>query len=220
MAKVVLLIMTDGRDYIWETSKSWANFSRYDHIVINDDSGNEGFARRLSREFPSASIVSSGKRSGFDGAVRNAWRALRDIDADYILWCEDDFVINEYIDVDDMIFVLEQDPNMQQLVLMRQPWNEQEVAAGSIISVDPQDFVEWHDEYGHGWLQHRKYFSTNVNLHRKSLLDREWPVGQHSEGRFSIELFKDPEAHVAIWGRRSDPPKITHIGHNRTGFSY
>ena len=221
MAKVLLLIMTDGRtDYLNVAKDSYHRLSRYSSVAINDDSGSPEYRAWLERAFPGAFINSSEGRSGFGGAIINAWDYASQFDAEYIFHMEDDFIITRDIDIDAMIRVLEDNPHIAQLALRRQPWNDIERAAGGIVESRPTEYVEWHDDFGNAWLQQRLFFTTNPSLYRMSLTQRGWPLGEHSEGVFGIELFKDPSIYTAYWGTRNSGEWCEHIGHERAGHTY
>jgi hypothetical protein len=119
-----------------------------------------------------------------------------------------------------MVAVMDRNPHLQQMSLLRQPWNEIEAAAGGIMQCNPDDFVEC--SYGpNQWVEHRRFFTTNPCLYRKSLIEsRTWPLGPQSEGIFSIELLSDPRATCGIWGKKFGTPKVEHIGYERTGIGY
>lgn len=221
---IALLVMTDGRDHIFETIPSFtANASGpISERWIHDDSGDPAHAAKLQEAFPDFTVVSSAGRSGFGGAIRSAWQTLRErSSARYVFHLEDDFTFARPLDLAAMTVLLDTRPELVQVALRRQPWNAEEIAAGGIVEQHPGDY---RDEY-HLWLDvayltHRRFFTTNPCVYRRSLLDRDWPTGSDSEGRFSIELFRNPVARSAYFGARDSGEWVHHIGSTRVGSGY
>lgn len=221
---ISLLVMTDGRaDCL---ARSVASFDRLagpvTARVIHDDSGSPSYARHLAENYPGWTVVSTGRRSGFAGAYRNAWAWLRrHCDTDWVFSTEDDFVFTTDVNLSELVAVMEFRPDMAQMALLRQPWNAQETAAGGIVQMDPDSYHDCYDGTHH-WLQHRKFFTTNPHLLRTDFVRRhDWPEGTQSEGRFGIGLFAaNPATVCGFWGRRGDPPRVEHIGTVRVGTGY
>lgn len=222
---LTLLVMTDGRaDCL---ARSVASYDRLHgpitDRVIHDDSGDPAYRAHLTDTYHGWTVVSTGQRSGFAGAYRSAWQWLRSHGrTDWVFSTEDDFVIADDVDLDAMVRVMAWRPYLCQMALLRQPWNDQETAAGGIVAMHPGDYADCGDGNGHHWLTHRRHFTTNPHLVRRSfILDHDWPQGTESEGRFGIGLFADsPAIHAAYWGRRDDPPRVEHIGLQRVGTGY
>jgi hypothetical protein len=217
---IVLVVMSDGRsDYLTRSVASFAHLhGTITTRIIHDDSGDDDHHAWLRRHFPDFQLVTTHGRQGFAGAYRSARNWLKTCTVEpFILSTEDDFVINRPVDVDDMAAALTGNPHLIQLVLKRQPWNPAEQAAGGIIEQHPDDYTQ-----RAGWVEHRRFFSTNTSVYRRSLLDVEWPEGADSEGHFGIGLLDryGPTARFAFWGAKDDPPLISHIGHERIGVGY
>lgn len=220
---IALLVMTDGRDHIFETLPLARAFllGPVSEVWIHDDSGDAAHGEKLRRVFPDCRVVQTAGRSGFGGAIRSAWSALRaGSSTPFVFHLEDDFRFFRIVELDRMAAVLAHHPELVQLALRRQPWNAEELAAGGIVEQHPADFVEVADEVGNVWLEHRRFFTTNPSLYRRELLDHEWPAGEQSEGRFSIELFSAPELRSAYWGSRDSGEWVQHIGMHRAGTGY
>lgn len=220
--EVVLLVMTDGR---LECLKHAIASARehlkgpITHRLIHDDSGDDAYRQQLSELFPDFEIIHGGDRQGFGGAIRSAWSHVRGLQQGFLFHLEDDFLFNEDIFLDQMISVLDQRPHLVQLALRRQPWNDQEKAAGGIVEMNPSSYEDCTDGV-HDWLEHRNFFTTNPCLYRRSLCERGWPSGENSEGRFGISLCEDPEVRFGYWGARSSGEKVRHIGDVRVGTGY
>lgn len=217
--------MTDGRrDCI---TRSVATFDKLigpiSVRVMHDDSGDPNYRDWLWDTFGSDGWVihSTGERSGFGGAYRSAWRWLREHDRNpFVMATEDDFEIRDPVRLHDLMQILDTQPHVAQVALLRQAWNADERRAGGIIEQHPRDYHDRTDGTLH-WLEHRRFYTTNPSLVRRRLiLEHDWPVGGQSEGRFSARLFKNPATVSAFYGQRQDPPRVTHIGRQRVGTGY
>lgn len=217
---ITLLAMTDGRDDLLEKTLE----SSYTHLkgpishrVIHTDNGLV-HRSQLARRYPNFHVI-GGRRLGFGGAINRAWSYILTRRNNYVFHLEDDFLFNRDIELGAMVSILHAEPNLHQLCLRRQPWNEQERQAGGIIEVWPDSYVDCRRN-GHEWLEHRLFFSTNPSLYRKSLCERGWPIGPRSEASFSQNLFKDPKAVCGFWGSRHSGEWVHHIGLERVGKTY
>lgn len=227
---VLLLVMTDGRrDCIERAIPSLEQHLYGQNIrstitrrVIHDDSGDPDYRDWLVGKFDDYEVIwHPAGRQGFGGAYRNAWRFLTGAEEPFVFSTEDDFVLNRAVNLDDLAFVLAVRPHLAQLALRRQPWNPDELQAGGVIEQHPDAYTDMVGYGGKKWLEHRLFFTTNPSLIRRRLCSQGWPDTEHSEGHFSIDLFRqDPEATCGFWGARSDGPWVTHIGTERVGVGY
>lgn len=213
-----LLIMTDGRR--WCIDKTIDSLRTHlhgsiDKVLIHDDSGDSAYWDWLGDRYPYEIYTTAG-RSGFAGAIQSAWNV---VDDDYILHWEDDFVLKKDVYIDDLIKVLSK-PFVVQVALKRQPWNDQEKAAGGMIEMHPDSYTEKTDGEV-TWTEHRRYFTTNPSLYHGSLALNDWPDAPESEGKFGIKIFKtNPNAVSTYFGGKFDPPLVDHIGDIRVGNGY
>ena len=220
---ITLLVMTDGRaDCL---ARSMASLHRLRgpiaQRVMHDDSGDPAYRAHLTDTYHGWTVISTGQRSGFAGAYRSAWRWLRDHGTcEWVFSTEDDFELVRDVDLAAMISVMAYRP-LAQMALLRQPVNPAEKAAGGIVAQHPGDYRECTDGT-HRWLQHRRFYTTNPHLVRRSFVAaHDWPDGPESEGRFGIGLFAaEPVTVCAFWGGRDDPPLVEHIGAQRVGTGY
>lgn len=214
--------MTDGRTDCLTRAIESARYNlqgEVTHKVIHDDTGDEAHRDYLRGAFPDFEVIGQPTRQGFGGAIRSAWANLRTRPERSVFHLEDDFVFNEPIELPMMQQVLDRNPQLVQLALRRQPWNDAERAAGGIVEQHPDDYVDCSDGLSH-WLEHRRFFTTNPSMYRRVLMEMEWPESEHSEGRFGLALCENPTARFGYWGRRTDPPKVHHIGDQRAGTGY
>lgn len=134
----------------------------------------------------------------------------------WIFWLEDDFTFNQPVDLTEMQALIEQH-DLAQLSLMRQPWYEPEIEAGSVIDSLPADAFAQRD----GYVEHAAYWTMNPMLTRRSLLaQHRWPQGRRSELRFGHQVFADPRVRAGILGSIEGPPRVEHIGLERAGKGY
>lgn len=218
-SEIALLVMTDGRtEYIKQTilsAKCMLN-GPITEYWMHDDSGDEGHRQWLRSQFPAFTHIGTGPRRGFGGAYNFAWKTLAiRSKTSFIFGLEDDFTFNWEVPLEAMAQVLVKNPHVYQMALRRQAWNSEEIKAGGVIERWPDDFEEIEQD-GLVWLEHRRWYTTNPNLYRRSLLEREWPTDKDAEGHFGIKLFLDPLAKCGYWGRKIDAPWVNHIGIERT----
>lgn len=223
MDGITLVIMTDGRkQYLTRTIDSlYQLHTFFNQKIIHDDSGDPEFGAWLRRTFLEFEIYSTGQKSGFAGAYNSAWNYVRNNGVnDWIFFTEDDFVFTRPVNVYTMIEVMENNPHIVQMALRRQAWSERERLVGGVVETAPQEYTDVTDGKFQ-WLEHRQFFTTNPSLLRISLIDEhEWPLEEHSEGMFSIDLFADEKLVSGYWGARDSGEWVEHIGVERVGSGY
>lgn len=223
----ILLVMTDGRRHCIERAVESAmdHLGWFDRVVIHDDSGDPDYRAWLREVFAPDDFehVATGCRSGFGGAIRSAWAHLAespDLHERFVFHLEDDFIFKRQVDLAAMAQVLDRHPYLMQLALRRQPWNDEERAAGGIVEQHPDDYIEHQDADDNHWLEHRRFFTTNPSLYRAKLCRQPWPRGPHSEGRFTHQLLASPKVRFGFWGARDSGEWCEHIGLERVGTGY
>lgn len=222
---IPIIVLTNGRrDCIARTIPSIReHLTGAGDMVIVDDSGDANYRAWLAETFPGALVtaVAPGP-AGYWRAMRVVWAIARDSAADAVAFWEDDFVLLGDVAVTCLARVLDEQPHLTQIALLRQPWWPNEHDAGGLIpalEAQGQVFEERTDGREH-WIEHRACFTGNPSLIPRRTFERDWPEGAWSESRFGQLLFRDPPARGAYWGRRSDPPRVEHIGHQRVGRDY
>jgi len=222
---IVLVVMTDGRRACIEQTIPSALAQLDGPIslkVIHDDSGDASYRLWLRQRFGGAGwvILGDGPRSGFGAAYQRTWQWLAGhVSEPWVFSTEDDFTFNHGVDLRAVVEAMEAEPRLRQIALRRQPWNPDEVAAGGVVELRPDEF---HDATvaGHDLLAHRLFWTTNPSLHRTDLCRVGWPDGPQSEGIWSAQLFADPDALCAYWGARDSGEWVRHIGDARVGVGY
>jgi hypothetical protein len=216
---VTLLLFTDGRRKL--LLKTAASLDERlsgpvsTRLLIND-SGDAAYGSFLDARFPHYQRVHHGKRLGFCGAVQSGWANLPK-DTDYVVHLEDDFLFNEQISLTDVIEVLDAHPYLAQMALRRQALGH-EVKFGGFVErfTDSYTDVAWR---GFHWFEHQRFFTTNPSVYPVRITKLGWPSAPECEGHFAFRLW--PAGYkCAFWGRKSDAPKVHHIGTHRAGTGY
>lgn len=222
---ILLLVITDGRrDCIEQTLSSAETnlLGPIDRRIIYDDSGDAENQAWLRDRFGDHYIVTHHPdgRQGFGGAIRFLWDRMANAPERFVFHLEDDFTFNRPVDLTAMAEVLDAHPDLVQLALRRQPWNESEQHAGGIVEQHADAYDEMVDDAHRRWLEHRLFFTTNPSLYRRSLCAGGWPDTAQSEGIFTHRLLADPAVRFGFWGGRDSGESVTHIGHQRVGVGY
>lgn len=231
---IALLVMTDGRrDCIDRTLASVEDYLDFPFglRLIHDDSGDPGYREwLLDRYHGRYEVISTPGRSGFGGAIRSAWSLLALPGMGkitHIFHLEDDFTFDRAVSIEFMAALLDERPELAQVVLRRQPWNDNEIRAGGVIEQHPDAYSDQMSNLGCPYLEHRQFYSTNPCLYRRALIDKEWPDGRYSEGHFTHRLLNEGfdkiaggDVRFAFWGSRDGGTWVTHIGEQRAGIGY
>lgn len=231
MTRIALLVMADGReDYLAQTIAS-ARVSLMGPITerwLYAEGGDDAYRARLAEAYPEFTRIGEpGQLRGFTGSIQDAWRILTEQSAaDYVFHLEQDFTFQRTVGLLSLVQVLEARPYLVQMALRRQPWNDEERAAGGIVEQHPDWYTEQR-ERGYRWLEQRAFFTTNPSLYRRTLCSTGFHDGPESEGMFGHQLMRDGTPEVAgehvrfgYWGARTEGPRVEHIGHVRAGHGY
>ena len=225
VSTTLVAVLTNGRqDCITQMMASFeANVSmdhRFATYVIFDDSGDPEYRQWLAEAYPEWIVQYVGRDAqGYNAAMQTIWRAAEAYG--HVFMVEDDFLFTCEINVADMLDVLDT-MGLEQIVLLRQAWFGNEVAAGGLL---PALEAMGHSlqrltNLAYPIIRHRAGWSTNPNVFRGGSWVRghPWPRGEGSEYRFGQSLFHtDPSAYVAYWGDGTE--YVRHIG-ERKGFGY
>jgi hypothetical protein len=161
---------------------------------------------------PSTVIDDRQHHLGLAGAARAAWQWAVDHDFDYLLHVEEDFRLVSPFHLNDAVGILETDKYLAQVVLKRQPWSPEEHAAGGIIECHPEDYVS-RKNGDLRWVEHRRIFSLNPCLIPRNVFELGWPDGNEAEMTATLV---DLGYRFAFLGERFDPPKVIHVGTERS----
>lgn len=219
-----LMVFTDGRlEYLEQTIRAARQFLPMDMIryksIFNDDPSELGH-KTLEKTYGDEFIVWSNiHRMGFCQNIATAWQTNNSA-IDYIFHLEDDFVIQQEVDLHAMIRVLENHVSIAQMSLLRQPWSVEEKIAGGIIQLHRDEFFQ-EETLGHPWVRQARYFTTNPSIYPRRITEmvcsEMHPPG--CEGKVSRYLVENGYQ-FGIWGRLDDRPRVIHIGEERKGTGY
>lgn len=144
-------------------------------------------------------------------AVRTAWTVALNAGAEFIWHQEDDFVLTEPLPVKAMERTLNDFPLLAQLVLKRQPWSEEEKAAGGQIELAPEEYTD-----REGFVEHRRLFSFNPSLIRAEAARVALENPGDGLERGVTDALLAARFCFGYWGVREDPPRCEHIGERRS----
>ena len=205
--------MTNGRGhYLKQAIKSAEEnlIWDFDWKMIVDDSADTQYSTWLSGAFGSSfQIYPTKEPCGFCGSIQRGWNLLPE-DADFVFHLEDDFTFNEPIRIQEMIDILQDNPKLAQIALLRQAVNPAEKSAGGVIQCFSNDFKQ-REKGNRIWMEHARFFTTNPSLYPRSISRIPYPLEDFCEGKFSIKL-RAAGYRFAILGKKDQKPKVAHIG--------
>ena len=165
-------------------------------------------------------LVLGPEQVGFCVATRACWTEGAASDADYVFHLEHDFLITRPVDLHDLAVVLDANPTLAQMALIRDAVNEAEKAAGGLFESRPGQW-ELRETGGVEWLEEREFFTTNPSLMRRDFMAQNpWPDGgePYCEGRFGVGL-RERGYSFGFLGRGE--VWVNHVGtRSRTGHGY
>lgn len=213
MSKVSLVVITDGRqDCINSTIdrlNSILSYKFFEKIIIND-SANPAYNNYLSKRFTDFKIVFHETRRGLAGAVQSAWVSYSK-ETDYIFHLEDDFLLEEELNIEHMIYLLEQNKHLVQMALVRAPVNPPEEQVGGFVFQHLEDYHQKNE-----YFEHQRLFTLNPSIYPVSTAEIGWP-DHGGETEFTNKVHSiDPKKKFGFYGNIYDKPKVTHIGGRRS----
>lgn len=224
--RVSAVVTTDGRrDYLPQMLTSLHDHVHggFQELIVVDDSGDTNYRDWVAEliEPHAGVLIHHEERQGQTAAINDAWARIDRTRSDYFVHLEDDFVFESDIDLAEWAYPLTLDPALAQVTLLRQPWSVDELEAGSVLERTPGAFTErrWG---GVSWLEHRRGYFANPHIAPIWVADHRWPDNSSEPGFSTMLLVPPPEAeipatiHFAYFGRLGDPPRITHIGDDRS----
>lgn len=150
------------------------------------------------------------EQRGFTHQMRALWQQLRGIDVDHVLLWEADFTPAGLVPLEDMARILEADPRLAQVALVRQPWFHNEHQAGGLLaSLEKQGVTLTARD---GYLEHNGGWTNNPCLFPAWIArENPWPDTAWSEAQFGRKLLSGGYR-CAYYGARDDLPRVIHHG--------
>jgi hypothetical protein len=218
-------ILGNGRrGYIERTIASWlANLSdkpKYSYIF--DDSGDPEHVKWLLSNYGQDFTVVpiSSEVAGQAIAVQKIFDTLRELDVDYFLGIEEDWMLFRPLDVQSVIYELCNNPHIIQMRVPRTVWHSEyhrlDLDAGSLLLHHLNDDKgqvaikrdHWYETRGHFY-----FWAHNPSVFHRRVLDNKYPNTPSHEYDFGIQLLKlDSSATVGFWADNPYDGYITHIG--------
>jgi hypothetical protein len=127
----------------------------------------------------------------------------------WVWWHEDDFVLNGPTDLAAMRDCSSANPHLQQVALLRQPWWQGEIDAGSIIAERPDGFTE-----RDGYVEHALFWTQNPHLVARDA-PRRAPVAdlrRTPKRSYSRQVLTDGRKSRRSSAAAYDLPRVTHVG--------
>lgn len=183
---------------------------KFDRLQAIDDSGQSESWQYMLKHFPENwNIVFNRNNKGLATSVQIGWNQMREMD--YIFHVEDDFLFHEVPPLLEMVNILEWS-DLSQIILKRNPVNFEEIAAGGYIELNPWSYHQ-REINGVDFIVHDNFFSLNPGVIPYEVFHEVgWPKGNEAE---MIEILNAKGLNSAIWGKKTDPPLVEHIGHYR-----
>lgn len=212
---VAIVFIDDGRpEYLYQSIASvneHLTCSNQAFKILVNDSGDLDYAAELAGRYPEMQQVHHETRRGLAGAVRSAWDAALANGADFIWHHEDDFLLNQSVDVDVMQEILETSPMLAQVSLKRQAVNDQEVAAGGFMETNLAAFSD-----RGSYVEHRTLFTFNPCLVPSNVA--RLCLAEPSDGleRGFTDTLLAANYSFGVLGTIQDPPRVHHIGLHRS----
>lgn len=204
-----LLVITDGRAEYLE--QMWASLDPHSldlgPFVLVDDSGDPDYNKQVEDWLKPDHFVAHPHRRGLAAAVESGWERMRRLHVDYVFHVEEDFTFPQPPAIKDMVELLEADPWLAQVCLIRQPWSPIEQQFGTLL-MRPELY-----EQRDGWIEHCAVFSLNPCVYPARVMFGGWPA--ENEAGMTQRLAAEGY-HFGYLGEIDDPPRCIHIGARRS----
>lgn len=221
-------ILGNGRrGYLERTIASWeANLidaPKYRYIF--DDSGNPQYIRWLQQKYGdrfSIVPVSNGS-AGHVAAINKIFSTLSEVDTEYFLGIEEDWMLFRPLSVKDIMNELSKNKDTLQIRIPRTVWHSDyhklDLYGGSILRHQIKNLKNESVEFINGknpWYKIRSSFyfwSHNPSVFHKNILNESYDDTKTHEYDFGIKLLsKYPNASIGFWAANVYDGYITHIG--------
>jgi hypothetical protein len=219
-------ILGNGRrGYLERTIASWeANLvSKPKNQYIFDDSGNEQHRDWLVRNYSDRFkiVFIDQAPAGHVTAMRKIFDTMRDLDTEYFLGIEEDWMLFRPLELEEIFDCLETNKNILQMRIPRTIWHSSyhklDIDAGSILLHhlnDPKNQIS--RQVNNKWFEVRSNFyfwSHNPSVFNKKIFMEDYPKSNSHEYDFGISLLKKySDGVIGFWATNPYDAYITHIG--------
>ena len=207
---VALLVFTCGRkNYLQRTLESLATNCDFDFRwkIMVDDSGDPDFAAWLKDRLWNWRVVSHTQNRGLAAAIQTGWDALVSEGAQRVFHLEEDFTFEHPVNIDQLVG-LRYAYRLDQVVLYRQPWSPQEIAAGGYLKSDDR----WQQVRDTNLWVGSHLFSFNPCYYTSDVFGRVRPG---LEADVTASIAADHELRSGVLTANDGGPLCWHIGAER-----
>lgn len=220
-----LVVIGNGRlSYLEKVIDSAFNYlPTPNHLLMVDDSGNREVANELHRNYPDFTTRSHVHNQGMAAAVQSGFNLVKETDAEYIFWLEEDMELIATPPLEDAVKVLVSHPHLAQMCFRREPWwgSPVEMQLGdqlAAIASQARTSVAVVNR-SEIWTEHDYIFSLNPCLIPRVIIDTyTWPsgpIGIGNETGMTNQLLDDKWL-FGSWGVPGDGQVwARHLGEER-----
>lgn len=193
---------------------------RFDARFIVDDSGDCEYAEWLDATFPDFTCIHHAERRGLGGCFQTALDVVAQSNAEYGFFMEDDTPLLAHIDLDAMASVLDGNQHLAQIMLMRPPFNAEEIQAGGVYQLTPDEFRE-HTDGTNVWTEHSRWYGFQPNLTPIRAVQCMRANASNFLELGVTDALKPAGYRFSYWGGIDDDPLCDHTGVTRsTGYRW
>ena len=222
---IAWVTLTNGRrEFLSATRTSWYEkmTGQISKEIIVDDSGSFEYRSWLEKTFPTAEVIPAGTEAlGFARAMQRCFDEALHSGCDYVFHLEDDFKLNEYLDLDKLHHILKENPSLSQLVLQRNRWYLPEFEFDTLLQAVMSSGVKLTERQSgnHTYLEQTDWWSCNPNIYPIDIARLGWVIEEDSERKFSKKVFSQGYK-SAFYGSPDKDSFVEHIGRYRAGYDY
>ena len=178
---------------------------------------------KIKKQYNFNELILHNKNMGQSVTWKQAWEMLPE-DTDYIWHQEDDFLFPSEINVEELVYLIENFPlapeRLSQICLKRQAWYSggtdfiNQIESGE---VGHEVNVKFKDQ-NRKLVLHQHYFNANPCIYPKWVTKEKYSHNpQESVIPNDLKKKYGSAVYSAIYGGRNDPPLCEHIGHYNQG---
>lgn len=224
MSRFCLFVLGNGRRaYLERTIASWEEnlVEKPDYQIIFDDSGDSNYRQWLQDKYGDRFdiVYFDAHPVGQTKAVQSIFDYIRDLDVEYVLELEEDWLLFRELSLQPIFDVLKNYPDVVQMRIPRTIWyadyHRFDLDAGSLL-LDYINNKNAEYEFMGKWFNIRSdayFFSHNPNVFRKDLINKSYNESGDHEHSFGINLMNEnPKATFGYWSSNPYDGYVTHIG--------